>query len=84
MRASLGKLSIRLRACGLSDGFVSYVVELILGCDWLGRLIPVKLRPNTSCPGGRSSFGVVVLVMESLDRSMPGSFAMASSSDCML
>ena len=44
----------------------------------------MNVRPKTSSSGGTSSFGVVVLVIESAEGSMPGSLAIASSCDCML
>lgn len=83
-RASLETPSIQWRACGLFDE----------ACQWgfwaeggrNGRLgcVPVNVRPKTSCSGGTSSFGVVVLMMERASELMLGSLASSSSCDCIL
>lgn len=46
--------------------------------------LPVNVRPKTSSLEGTSSLGVVVFTIERAEGSMPGSFAIASSCDCML
>ena len=47
-------------------------------------MVPVNARPKTSSSGGRTCFGVVVLVTESCEGLRPGSLAIASSWDWML
>lgn len=44
----------------------------------------MKFLPNTSSSGGRSSLGVVVLVIDRDSGLIPGSLAIAASSDRML
>lgn len=44
----------------------------------------MKVLPNTSSSGGTSFFGVFVWVIDNVSGLMPGNFAMAASSDCML
>lgn len=46
-------------------------------------VIPVKVLPNISSSGGTSCLGVIVLVMESFDGSMPGRRDNESSVACM-
>lgn len=46
--------------------------------------MPVKFLPKMSCSGGRSSFGVVVWIMDRDSGLIPGSLAISASLDCML
>ena len=76
--AILLRRSILLRAYDLLK------CEGVLGRRGQQESLPVKVLPKTSSSGGRSSFGVVVLVMDKASGSILGSLAMASSWDCML
>ena len=46
--------------------------------------MPVKFLPKTSSSEGRSSLGVVVLVIDRASGFMPGNLAIAASFDCIL